>query len=455
MSNRNRYTSNPTYNADKRSFFSRKNATPAQPAPQPPPLYREPYPQQQNPGAGYMNPYPQSSPYPYQTMNAAGQAASPYPYASAGAYPGYPPGGAPLQPQQPSAPPPSDYTVLPAVEDSRQPQPNSNTWVGILMLLILPALFVITLLTPDQLTLKWLFIAVSAIGLCGMWFFSSFASSAKTTLSMIYTALALMTAVTLMVTPDVPANPPRNDLPQGQTSQGNALPGFIPTTNETPPPGEPANQTGAAGISEPDTSSEAATVLKDFFYFWGGNQSAEMIKFCAPSWQSSLSKSPETELFSILKNRIPSDLVIESISGTDANSSRTITCTAMIDARNTRPPSKVRFQIIMLKEGGAWYVSPVSLTSNIPVETPDPQAAQALNEEGKQPSVPTVTPVTDSKTKLYYNADGGKYYHLDANCSSIAQKYLPLKSFFYYQDVSTSKFKALLPCLKCNAPGRP
>lgn len=28
---------------------------------------------------------------------------------------------------------------------------------------------------------------------------------------------------------------------------------------------------------------------------------------------------------------------------------------------------------------------------------------------------------------LYFNSDGGKYYHADENCASVSEKYLPLK----------------------------
>jgi hypothetical protein len=58
------------------------------------------------------------------------------------------------------------------------------------------------------------------------------------------------------------------------------------------------------------------------------------------------------------------------------------------------------------------------------------------------------------KTKLYYNKDGGKYYHAKPDCPSVDKKYLPLDQF-YYRDLNDSKFKALLPCPYCDAPDRP
>lgn len=62
---------------------------------------------------------------------------------------------------------------------------------------------------------------------------------------------------------------------------------------------------------------------------------------------------------------------------------------------------------------------------------------------------------TPSDTLLYYNQDGGEYYHLDPNCTSIGAKYKPLKATFYYRDVSSETFKNLKTCPHCNAPKRP
>ena len=52
---------------------------------------------------------------------------------------------------------------------------------------------------------------------------------------------------------------------------------------------------------------------------------------------------------------------------------------------------------------------------------------------------------------LYYNPDGGVYYHLDPNCPSVAGHLLPLRSFSYAQ-AEDPAFRALRPCKKCCAP---
>ena len=79
--------------------------------------------------------------------------------------------------------------------------------------------------------------------------------------------------------------------------------------------------------------------------------------------------------------------------------------------------------------------------------TPDPNMTPTPSPE------PTPTPAPGPKTKLYYNKDGGKYYHAEAECSTVAKEYLPLASF-QYKDINKSPYTRLVPCEKCNAPHR-
>ena len=67
---------------------------------------------------------------------------------------------------------------------------------------------------------------------------------------------------------------------------------------------------------------------------------------------------------------------------------------------------------------------------------------------------PTEVPTVSANTVLYYNPDGGSYYHASENCSRVAAEYLPL-SPFYFSDLNSTKYKNLLACNKCDAPARP
>ncbi len=479
MNSRNRYASNPTYGASKRGA-SKKKPEMQEPAPAPYQPTNNAYaPQGQQ--APYNGAYPYAQQGPVSQPQQPQQQVNPYYYQQQQPQ-GYPQQAPYQQAQQPQQPmyqqqqsyqqqSPADYVVLPNQQDMQYAQAQVNdTWVKVLLLAVLPVLFILTLILKDQAILKWVFTVGAVAGLGGMWFFSNFASSAKTTLSLVYIALLLMTVVTLFASPAGNSNNNtgnENSNSQQVSANGGSL-GLIPNSQT----GNSNNGTGNTDIggfvdngteatATPSSGpSEAQIQMDNFFYLWGANKLEDALAICAPSWKSSLTKDPKTELFGILGIRLPSEVVFEGITGTDADSSRTITITCMIDKQNNRAPTKYRFQVLMLKENSAWYVAPQSLKTNDQVAdeeataTPD-LSSQAISEEGKVVyEVPTPTPAPTSSTKLYYNKDGGKKYHIDKECGSVDKKYLPLASFTY-GDINTSKFKALIPCTICNAPSRP
>lgn len=55
-------------------------------------------------------------------------------------------------------------------------------------------------------------------------------------------------------------------------------------------------------------------------------------------------------------------------------------------------------------------------------------------------------------TVLYYNPNGGHYYHADQNCSSIKNRFLPLEGSMTYAELDSSEYDALTPCSHCNPP---
>ena len=63
-------------------------------------------------------------------------------------------------------------------------------------------------------------------------------------------------------------------------------------------------------------------------------------------------------------------------------------------------------------------------------------------------------PIPDDGTPLYYNPDGGKYYHSDQNCPSVKDRYLPLTPLTY-GDLGNDPYVNLTPCASCNPPKRP
>lgn len=115
--------------------------------------------------------------------------------------------------------------------------------------------------------------------------------------------------------------------------------------------------------------------------------------------------------------------------------------------------------------------------SNFPTLTSAPTAVPTSVPTQKPTAAPTWTPVpTRAPTptprptatpaevthdgialgmQLYYNIDGGSYYHTTPNCTAINAKYLPLKGKITYSQLTESKFKRLKPCNSCSAPVRP
>lgn len=59
----------------------------------------------------------------------------------------------------------------------------------------------------------------------------------------------------------------------------------------------------------------------------------------------------------------------------------------------------------------------------------------------------------DDATPLYYNPDGGKYFHSHARCASVRDKFLPLSAFAYGQ-LDSDPFSTLQPCPSCSPPMR-
>jgi len=170
-----------------------------------------------------------------------------------------------------------------------------------------------------------------------------------------------------------------------------------------------------------------------------------MLSLTLPSWQRGVEK-PETELFGILVNRTPLDYEINELSGTDNDTSRTANVRATINKNNGREPEVYLFSVVMTREDGTWYVDPRSLKSN-EKETATPATE---NEMPTQPPQITAYP----GMTCYYNPDGGASYHINPNCPSANEEYLPFKGTFSWEQVNSGDYASLKACSICGAPMR-
>ena len=57
-------------------------------------------------------------------------------------------------------------------------------------------------------------------------------------------------------------------------------------------------------------------------------------------------------------------------------------------------------------------------------------------------------PYPDDNLKLYYNPNGGKYYHSTPECSAVKKRYYPLTAFTY-AELDSGIFASLEPCPSC------
>ncbi len=313
---------------------------------------------------------------------------------------------------------------------------------GLLPLLFIPCLFV----TNTWDALRYVFLGSAVLGLGVMWFRQMFTPVSRLIVSIVHVALCIVTIAMLMQG----ANEARQaSASLGQPHQADATPTPTIAVNAVVPEATPAPEATVTG------PSEAERRLELFMELWKVNNTTEMVNLVQPSWRGQQENASKA-LFLSLANRTPEDFTIEDISGTETDNSRTVTMRATINKNTGKPAVVYRFMVMMVKEGGEWYVNPNSLATNDAQET-EVKDENVVNTQSSgsvtEPPRETVTPAPPASTLLYYNA-GGNNYHMDPNCSKVASEYLPFDFSFPYSELKSYN-KTLLPCLNCNAPVDP
>ncbi len=384
--------------------------------------------------------------------------------------------GSPIQPQQPQNPPPAGPTVQPAgfnnpFEAPQQPnytnplgmqqamqtpqkasQPvDADTLWKLFLFVLVPVMFIPCLFIPASFNvLRYIFIALCAAAIGIIWYRNMFSPNPRIAVTLGY-ALACIIVVVMLFQGN--GGDPRN-------AQGN------PATGQQQTMTDPSLVTDEAGIPqvtftptpEPTPTiapiSEAQTRLEAFMTNWSGARIEDLVRLVQPSWASA-QDNPSNRLFVLLGNRTPLSYNIEEISGSDSDSSRTVTMTANIDKNNGKDPILYRFMVLMVKEGGEWYVDPNSLATND--EVANKEETNVVNNSQNTTAEnwtiaprQTVTPAPPASQPLYYNPDGGSMYHMDQYCPSVKDEYLPLPGSFAYADLGSHQDKT--PCLRCGAP---
>ena len=433
-SNRNRYTSAPMYGLKNKKLPVSQSAPQEAPRQPQQPQPQQGYPQQ----GGYMQGYPQQ-PYPQQPAHDPW---NPQPY-----------------PQQQNTWQQSPWQAQqPQQQPQQKPAPRQGhryNWLIAVVTLVLPILFIAALIA-GKAVLHGVFI-VSALSVITVLLIARpFSTNARYTLALVYGAMAVVMAVALLFS--LPARDSRQ-VPASANLDAQALFGgssaldSVSVQQQTPVDPETENAPAAEGNTQTADESMASMRLNTFMNYWAESQLDSMLELCLPSWVNNL-ENPKSELFILLANRAPISYTVENISGSEADSSRTVTLTVLIDKKNTSEPAYYQMQVLMLRLNDTWYVDPNSLGATKMATTPQPGDQEAGTIPFVPTQAPTEAPTISANTYLYYNPDGGLYYHAQENCRSVAEEYLPLKAF-YYSDLNNTTFKNLLACHKCDAPARP
>ena len=325
----------------------------------------------------------------------------------------------------------------PATPTPRMPF-DMDRWIKLILFLILPLLFISAIFASY---LRYPFIIAAIIALSVIWYRQSFTSATRTAITVGYLVLSIIIIAMLI-------NPGADTTQTGSLADRNAAQASAEPTEspEAAPLAAQATPQQAEAVGE----SEAEQRLATFMDYWQQNRIEDMVNLVQPSW-ATVQDNAASALFTVISNRTPKDYTIEGISGTSADNSRTVTMSAYIDKNNGKDPVRYRFMILMVKESGEWFVDPNSLATNdAATDTPSPAPGKETVVQSLQPRM-TVTPIPDANTKLYYNANNGKYYHADPNCSAVNPKYLPMASFLY-KELDDPPYNSLQPCLKCGAP---
>ena len=202
----------------------------------------------------------------------------------------------------------------------------------------------------------------------------------------------------------------------------------------------------------PETNEEqhgARERVLTFFMYWNRNDLDNMLTLCDPAWKER-EENPKTELFRILQNRTPESLTVESVKDIagesyDGRLYCLVYAVSDVDRHNGKANEKQLFRILVVQgNDGLWYIIPDSLDNSEEAEDEIPAEATPESENAGAEDM-----------ELYYQPEGGEYYHLDQNCPRVHAKYLPLQGVFHLSELNDENYLNLKPCPVCGAPQRP
>ena len=411
--------------------------------------YQQPYGQQ-----GYQQPYGQQ-PYQQQPYDQQG-------FVQPGGYqqPYEQQGYSQQNPQETDLPPEQQYAQY--TPDGQRVYPTSgrsgfrvqpaarreipwDTIAKVLMFGVLPILFILSMVFAWT-AVKWIVLVGAVASIAAMWIRELVTPNARLVLSLLLASAAVVCLVSALATNasdnQNPAQPNQSGQMQQGSTSGNNLDVNL-TATDTPNPAPTPTATPV------DDSEECYAQLHSFFTLWKNNAISQMVNLTSPSWRSSIKGGTDAvtqKLFGeVLTNRTPVSWDFTAITGTSNDIARMVTVRAVINKNNTLGESVYLWKVRMVKEDGVWYVDPATLQSNEQESTATPTNALAT-----QPVLNTSHP----DLLIYYNPEGGTYYHIDPNCESLDPKYRPLSGVIKWSQIEDSPYDKLEQCKRCGAPLR-
>lgn len=366
--------------------------------------------------------------------------------------------------------------------DPRRPaakssQKNTNDTFLLAMLFIVAP--VCGLLGLPFLLFRWAFIALSTFLIVTIWVTKRFMFQGRAFLSGILVVAAVVSLISAvdeksmanqnMYTPYYAyngANPAIGGVDPA-LSAGDQAPAALPTN---PIEILPAGGTGdnalegaqAEDSAIPDANatlapqrvmSDAEIILNNYMTLWQNEDFEGMVQYTLPSWRNA-QRLPPRQLSYQHNNYALNSWEITSESLATAIDSATYSVIVNVTKKSSsRETVYGKYSAIVFNSDGAWYVDPDSMRTMLKYEPAPVQGQYAGSDSNSsQEAAPTPEPTLDPKMKLYYNSDGGKFYHADSQCSTIDPKYYGKIKSFAYADMSKSGYAKLKPCTKCHAP---
>jgi hypothetical protein len=325
---------------------------------------------------------------------------------------------------------------------------HNDTPVLALLFFILPILGVFAILLKPM---RWVFVAAALFSMFTMWAMRSFLPRARAITSGVLLILAAFATTSMLIKIQIP-----------ETKGGSAA-GVT-----TVPPGvnQYANDIGAGSVDDNANAniindveainnnapmqSEAERVLDLYLQLWkqGASSNQDMVQYTWPEWRMSVADNPSSRLFFIHNKMKLLDWTVTSPTINDVDTTCTIEAVLKLQL-STGDEVKQGYSVLMHNAEGTWYVDPNSFVSGVAIIDPTPVPDPNVTPTPK-PSA-TVNP----NTTLYWNTDGGTYYHTKNTCTSIAPRYHNTMSSFKYSKLGDKTYMKLKPCPVCDAPEPP